>query len=104
MHVLHGAQHLIVDQHGGGEGLAAVDHAVAHRIDLLHGGDDAVLGIDQSVQHGLDGLGVGGHGHIGGLDGLLALHLGLVGEFAVQTDALAQALGKAPCRFPGSMS
>ena len=92
--VLHGLQHLIVDEHGGGEGLAAVDHTVTHRIDLLHGGDDAVLGIHQSVQHGLDGLGVGGHGHIGGLDGLLALHLGLVSEFAVQTDALAQALGK----------
>ena len=97
--VLHRLHDLVGDEDGAGEALAAVDHPVTHRVDLLHGGDDAVLGIHQSVQHGLDGLGVGGHGHIGGLDGLLALHLGLVGELAVDADALAEALGQQMAGF-----
>ena len=60
----------------------------------LHGGDDAVLRIDQGVQHSLDGFGMGGHGHINGVQLLLAVHLGLVGELAVDADPLAQALGQ----------
>ena len=40
---LHGGEHLPVDAYGVGEGLAAVDDAVAHCVDLLHGGDDAVF-------------------------------------------------------------
>ena len=69
-------------------------HAVTHSVDLLHGTDDAVPGVHQSVQNGLDGLGMGGHGHIDGVQHLLAFHLGLVGELAVDADALAQALGQ----------
>ena len=90
--LLQGGHHLVVDLHRGGEGLAAVDHPVAHRLDLLHGADYAVGGVHQGVQHGLDGLRMGGHGHVLGVDGLLAG--GLIGEFAVDADALAQALGQ----------
>ena len=50
--------------------------------------------IDQSVQHSLDGLGMGGHGHVNGVQLRLALDLGLIGELAVDADALAQALGQ----------
>ena len=90
--LLDGGHDLVGDEDGLGELLAAVDHPVAHRVDLLHGADDAVLLVYQGVQHGLDGLGVGGHGHVGRLDGLLAG--GFVGELAVNADALAQALGQ----------
>ena len=65
---------------------------MAHRVDLLHRADHAVGGIHQGVQHSLDGLAVGGHGHVGLFDRLLAL--GLVGELAVDADTLAQALGQ----------
>ena len=92
--LLQGLHDLIGDEHRAGKGLAAMDHPVAHRIDLLHGADDAVVLVHQSVQHGLDGLRVGGHGHIDGVQHLLALHLGLVGELAVDADPFAQALGQ----------
>ena len=85
---------LIGDEHGGIEGLAAVHHAVTHSVDFLHGADHAVLGVHQSIEHGLDGLGMGGHGHIHGVEHFLALYLGLIGELAVDADALAQALGQ----------
>ena len=90
--LLNGGHDLVGDEDGLGELLAAMDHAVTHRVDLLHGADHAVLGIHQGVQNGLDGLGVGGHGHVGVLDGLLAG--GLIGELAVQANALTQALGQ----------
>ena len=35
---------------------------------------------------------MGGHGHVGGLDGLLAV--GLISKLAVNADALAQTLGQ----------
>ena len=90
--LLQGGHHLVVDLHGGGEGLAAVDHPVAHRLDLLHGAHHAVGRVHQGVQHRLNGLGMGGHSHVLGVDGLLAG--GLVGKFPVDADALAQALGQ----------
>ena len=92
--VLQSLHDLVGDQDRAGKGLAAVDHAVADSVDLRHGGDNAVLGVHQSVQNGLDGLGMSGHCHVDGLQGLLALHLGLIGELAVDTDALAEALGQ----------
>ena len=90
--LLQSGHHLVVNLYRAGEGLAAVHHPVAHRIDLLHGGDHAVVRIHQSVHHRLDGLGMGGHGHVHRVDGVLAG--GLVGELAVDADALAQALGQ----------
>ena len=84
--LLDGSHDLVGDEHGGGELLAAVNHTVAHRADLIHGANHAVGGVHQGVEHGLDGLGVSGHGHVGPLHGLLAG--GLVGELAVDTDAL----------------
>ena len=90
--LLDGGHDLVGDEHGGGELLTAVNHTVAHRVDLVHGGDHAVLLVHQSVEHGLDGLRVGGHGHVGLFDGLLAG--GLVGELAVDADALTQTLGQ----------
>ena len=82
----------LVDKDNGVIGFMKEIDAVGHRVDLLHGADHAVLGIHQGVQNGLDGLGVGGHGHVGVLDGLLAG--GLIGELAVQANALTQALGQ----------
>ena len=90
--LLNGGHNLVRDQDGGGKLLPAVDHPVAHRADLAHGGDDAVVLVRHRVQHGLDGLGMGGHGDVDGVQGLFPL--GLVGEFAVNADALAQALGQ----------
>ena len=90
--LLDGGHDLVGDEDGLGKLLAAVDHAVTHRIDLGHGADDAVVLVHQGVQHGLDGFGVGGHGHVGGLDGSLAG--GLIGKLAVDADALTQALGQ----------
>ena len=90
--VLDGFEHRVVNQHGLVECLAAVDHPVSHRADFAHGGNHAVVLVRQGVQHGLDGLGVGGHGDVDGVQGVLPL--GLVGEFAVDADALAQALGQ----------
>ena len=92
--VLQSLHDLVGDEDGLVESLTAVHHAVTHGVDLLHGTDDAVLGVHQGVQHGLDGLGMGGHGHIDSVQDLFALHLGLIGEFAVDADALAQALGQ----------
>ena len=60
--------------------------------------------VHQGVQHGLDGLGVGGHGNVDGVQHLLALDLGLVGELAVDADALAQALGQHARRVSGLSS
>ena len=92
--LLDGGHDLVGDDDGLGELLAAVDHAVTDRVDLLHGADDAVLLVHEGVQNSRDGFVVGGHGDVGGLDGLLALELGLVGELAVDADALAKALGE----------
>ena len=92
--LLDGGHDLVSDDDGLGELLAAVDHAVTDRVDLLHGADDAVLLVHKGVQNSRDGFVVGGHGDVGGLDGLLALELGLVGELAVDADALAQALAQ----------
>ena len=90
--LLDGSHDLVSQQDGLGKLLAAVDHAVTDSVDFLHGGDHTVLRIDQGVQNSLDGLAVGGHSHVSVLDGLLAL--GLVGELAVDADALAQTLGQ----------
>ena len=90
--LLNGGHYLIGDEHALGKLLAAVNHTVAHCIDLLHRADHAVLRVHQSVEHGLDGLGVGGHGHVGLFDGLLAVRL--VGKLAVNANTLAQALGQ----------
>ena len=92
--VLDGLQHLVGDQDGLVESLAAVDHPVTHSIDLLHAGDHAVLLVHKGVQNGLDGLGMGGHGHVNGVLLFLTGDLGLIGELAVDADALAQALGQ----------
>ena len=97
--VLHRLHHLIGNQDGVGKAFAAVDHPVTHRVDLLHGGDDAVDRVHQSGQHRLDGLGMGGHGHVGGHGGRLALYLGLIGKFSVNADALAQAFGQQMAGF-----
>ncbi len=94
MHSSSGVHDLVGDKYGLVERLAAMHHAVAHSVDLLHGADDAVVLVHQSVQHSLNGLGMGGHGHVNGVQHLLALYLGLVGELAVNADALAQALGQ----------
>ena len=64
------------------------------RVDLLHGADDAVLLVHEGVENSRDGFVVGGHGDVGGLDGLLALELGLVGELAVDADALTKTFGE----------
>ena len=97
--VLHRLHHLVGDENGAGEALAAVDHPVTHRVDLLHGGDDAVVRVHQGGQHRLDGLGMGGHGDVRRRHGGLALHLGLIGEFSVNADALAQAFGQQMAGF-----
>ena len=89
-----GGHYLIVDAHGAGEGLPAVDHPVTHRIDLTHGGNHAVVLVHQGIHNGLDGLRVGGHSHVHSVQHLLARQLGLVGELAVNADALTQALGQ----------
>ena len=92
--LLNGGHDLIGDEDGLGELLATMHHAVAHSVDLLHGADHAVVGVHQSVQHSLNGLGMGGHGHVNGVLLFLTGDLGLVGELAVDADALAQALGQ----------
>ena len=89
-----GLHDFIGDEDGGGECFAAMNHTVADSVDLAHGGDDAVFRIDQGVQDSLDGFGMGGHSHINGVQLLLAVHLGLVGELAVNADPFAQALGQ----------
>ena len=90
--LLQGGHHVGVDPGGGGKLLAAVDHPVAHRVDLGHAPDHAVLGGGQGVQHGLDGLSVGGHGNL--KLQLQVLGGDLVGQAAVDADALTQALGQ----------
>ena len=71
-----------------------MNNTVTHSVDLLHGADDAVFSVDQSVQNSLDGLGMGGHSNVNSVQNSLALHLGLIGELAVDADTLAQALGQ----------
>ena len=86
-----GRLHLIGDDAGGGELLAAVQHAMAHRADLIHGLDDALLGILQGRQHQL-----GGAHMVGDLlvdVGDLAVGGLLVQVGALDVDALHQALG-----------
>ena len=90
--LLNGGHDLVVNAHGGGELLPAVDHPVAHRVDLGGGLNDPVLRAQQGVQHGLDGLGMGGHGDLKLVLGVLGGDL--VGQAAVDADALAQALGQ----------
>ena len=109
--LLDGGDAGVVDQAGGGELLAAVQHPVAHGADLVQVGDDAgagqvrlavvgvVLGVDavlahQHVQHDLHGLGVGVALLQLLLLDLLALPLiGQVGGGVHGADALDQALG-----------
>ena len=90
--LLNGSHDLPGDENRLGKLLSAMDHPVTHSVDLLHGADDAVVLVHQGIQHSLDGLVVGGHGHVGLLNRLLPL--GLIGKFAVNADALAQALGQ----------
>ena len=87
--LLDGGDDLVVDNAGVEELHAAVQNAVAHGIDLVGGLDHAVNGVNQNGQNRLNGLGVGGHGDV--LDNLLTVRV--VGQAAVDVDALAQALG-----------
>ena len=83
--------HVLVDDHGMGELLTAVDHTVAHRVDLGHVLDDAVVVVGQDLHDQLDGGLVVGHVTVGVVDVLTG---GGVLDVAVQADALAQALGQ----------
>ena len=67
-------------------------HAVAHSVDLGSGLDDAVLSIQQCIQNSLDGLCMGRHGNF--KFALVILAGDLVGQAAIDADALAQALCK----------
>ena len=89
---LHRAQHVLVDQDGLGEALAAVDDAMADGTDLVHGGDDAVFRVGQRAQHLADRLGVGGHRQLLRVADGSAGQLRLIGKAAVKADALAQPL------------
>ena len=89
--VLDRLEHLFGDDNAVGEELAAVYHAVADRVDLAHRGDDALFGVEQDVDDRLDRFLMGRHGNVK-LELLIRLVAG-VREHAVDTDALAQALG-----------
>ena len=81
---------LLVDEHAGGEGLAAVEHAMAHRADFVHVLDRALLRVGEGLDHEGAGLGVVLDGLL--KDDLLAAYL--LGELAaLDADALHQALG-----------
>ena len=90
--LLDGLHHFVVDEHGGGELLAAVDHAVTDRVDLFHGVDHAVLGAGEFINDGGNGLGMRGHGHVF-VKNRFPLHQRRVLEVTVDADALAQPLG-----------
>ena len=79
-----------VDDAALNELVAAVQNAVADCVDLINGLDDAVDRIDQNGHNSLDGFLMGGHRDV--LFDLLAARRDLVGQAAVQTDALAEAL------------
>ena len=64
---------------------------MAHGVNFIGGGDDPIDRVHQNLQDGGNGLGMGGHGDLP--LHLLVLGRNLVGQAAVQTDALAQALG-----------
>ena len=81
----------LVDDAGIDEFITAMEDPMAHGVNFIGGGDDPIDRVHQNLQDGGNGLGMGGHGD-------LPLHLfvlgrNLVGQAAVQTDALAQALG-----------
>ena len=86
-----GGQHVVVDDHGLGELLAAMEHPMAHRVDLVHALHHADILVRQGFQHHADGLGMILHvlfKHVG------ILARGLVGQLrAVDADALAKPLG-----------
>ena len=84
---------LVVDLHGGGELLAAVDDTVTDRVDLLHVGDHAVLGAGELVDDGGNGLGMRRHREILVKDGLSADQRAVL-QMTVDADALAKALGE----------
>ena len=89
--LLNGLDAGLVNDAALGESHAAMEHTVAHGRDLIGGGDNAFDGVNHDVQHCLNGLAMGGHGDI-------LLHVvpagDLVGQTAVDADALAQALGE----------
>ena len=90
--LLQSSHDLVGNEHGGSEFLAAVHHAVTHSVDLGGTLDHAVLAGEQGVQHGLNGLGMGGHGDLELILGVLGGDL--MGQAAVDADALTQALGQ----------
>ena len=83
---------LVVDQHGGGKLLAAVDDAVTDGVNLLHRAYNAVFLARQLVDDSGDRLGVRGHGDVFVEDRLVAYERAVL-EMAVDADALAKALG-----------
>ena len=89
--VLDRLEHLLGDDHAVGEELAAVYDAVADCIDLAHRGDDALFRVEQHVDDRLDRFLMGRHRDVE-LELLIRLVAG-VGQYAVDADALAQALG-----------
>ena len=80
-----------VNQHGVGELLAAVHHAVAHSVDLGHILDHTVVVVGQNLHDQLDGGLVVGHVAVSVVDVLVG---GGMLDVAVNADALAQALGQ----------
>ena len=87
--VLNGLHDVLVDENGGGEGLAAVDDAVADGIDLGHGLDDAVFLARELVDDGRDRFRMGREVDVLIEDRLVADE-GLMLQMAADADALAK--------------
>ena len=89
---LNGGHDAVIDKHGVGKLLAAMNHTVADCVDFLHGGNNAVLLAGQLLNDSGNRLRVGGHGKVFVEDALAANQRAVL-EVAVDTDALAKALG-----------
>ena len=82
----------VVHDAGLGELNAAVEHTVADGADLRHRLDNAVFLAGQLFENGLDRFLVGGERNVRFVNGLAVL--GLVGQTAVDADALTKTFGE----------
>ena len=88
--LLERGHNVVIDLHGAGKLLTAMDDTVTDSVDLIHGGDNAVLGAGELLDDSGDRFGMRGHGDVLVKNGLITAERSVL-QMTVNADTLAKA-------------